>query len=215
MERGQVPVEPHRVSCAIPTPMPPLLGGTSPSTQPLPPRGCAKGEKTVGLAAGPRLPPPRGPGFCRGWAPAQLQGNFWQGRLILKLLLGKTTTKNAEPFSARAQQSCLCWAYGNAPLPLHLSFCFPLELTFFPFCFMRSGCSLTRALKSPLQYLMVFPEHLPYLLFCSSLCSSYPYFLLDYLSPIHYRSPFLPPPPPKLFIPSSSSWKPTVFQICF
>ena len=76
-------------------------------------------------AAGPRLPPPRGPGSCRGWAPAQLQGNFWQGWLILKLLLGETAKKCRSifcPYSAKLSVLGLRKRSSATPLEFLFSF---------------------------------------------------------------------------------------------
>lgn len=161
----------------------------------------------VSLSAGPRKQQ-RGCGstatsLLRAWLMKRVgtsptAGKFLAGLVNLAIVLEKDNKKIEIHSFAHSQQSCLC----SAALLLHLSVCFPLELSFFSFCFTRSACNLPRALKYLLPSLVFFSEHLPYLLLCSSLCSSYLYLLLESQKP---------PWPLKLFPPSSPSWKTTVF----
>ena len=171
----QVPGEPYCVSCARPTPMPPPLGGASPSTQPLPPLGYGKGEKTVRLPAGSR----RWRRGCGSVAASSLRawllrrvGTSPTARKFLAELVNLETDfwerqlKSADPFSAHTQQSCLRWAYRNTTLLLlHLIFCFPLEPTFFSLLLHEVSLQFNESFKIPIVVFNDFPRasSLPFL----------------------------------------------------
>lgn len=96
-------------------------------------------------------------GFCRGWAPAQLQGNFWQGWLIFKLLLGKTMKKYRSLFCpCSAELSVLgLQKYSSAAL---LGFLFSFRAHIFFLSLHQVSLQFNTSFKTPSAAFNGFPR---------------------------------------------------------